>query len=348
MKITLGSELLDNYRGDIITELSNVRLFIKNSDNQYMPISKKSLPIGEYEIIVVPELNYLISTIKLNGQSIPNNYKYNIVFGTNMHIEAVGAEISKISDFTFSGSNLTGYLGTASAVNIPGSYSVASDGSYVQGNSYQVTSIASNAFQNKDFITLIELPNTLTTINGNAFYGCTGLTSITIPDSVTSIGSSAFYNCTNLEKLYLGAGVSSIGTRAFYSSSSKLSSIEISDENPNYIVKDNCLIDTRNNTLILGYPYITNKLPNDATSIGTYAVSYSTAAIPNSTYATLEIPESYTSINTSGIDGWSIRFLIFKSTTPPTLVSSSMSAFSGASKILVPSSAVDTYRTANN
>ena len=41
----------------------------------------------------------------------------------------------------------------------------------------------------------------VTSIANDAFKGCTGLTSITIPSSITSIGSSAFDSCNNLNKV---------------------------------------------------------------------------------------------------------------------------------------------------
>ena len=48
------------------------------------------------------------------------------------------------------------------------------------------------------FLTIINIPNSVTTIGKNAFCGCASLTIINIQNSVTTIGESAFHNCINL------------------------------------------------------------------------------------------------------------------------------------------------------
>ena len=65
-------------------------------------------------------------------------------------------------------------------------------------NTYSITSIANDAFDNCTGLTSIAIPESVTSIGGYAFYGCSGLTSVTIPASVTSIGGYAFYACNNL------------------------------------------------------------------------------------------------------------------------------------------------------
>ena len=63
------------------------------------------------------------------------------------------------------------------------------------GQTYNVTGIASSTFMGCSGLTSITIPGSVTSINSSAFRGCSGLTSITIPDSVTSIASSVFYGC---------------------------------------------------------------------------------------------------------------------------------------------------------
>ena len=48
----------------------------------------------------------------------------------------------------------------------------------IEGKNYIVTAILEGAFQSKDKITSIDLPNSVTSIGEYAFLGCTGLTTI--------------------------------------------------------------------------------------------------------------------------------------------------------------------------
>ena len=93
-------------------------------------------------------------------------------------------------------------------------------------NGLPVTMIRARAFYNRDNITSVIIPESVTAIGGYAFYGCDGLTEIVIPDSVTLLGESAFYNCYNLESVVIGNGVEAIGSYAFQACS-KLESVVI-------------------------------------------------------------------------------------------------------------------------
>ena len=66
-----------------------------------------------------------------------------------------------------------------------------------------VTKIADGAFEDKNKIKEMTIPNSVTSIGYSAFQSCTGLTSVTIPDSVTNIGDSAFKGCTGLTSVTL-------------------------------------------------------------------------------------------------------------------------------------------------
>ena len=55
-----------------------------------------------------------------------------------------------------------------------------------------VTSIDSHAFEGKDKLSNLTIPDTVTSIGSYAFYKCSRLKSVTIPASVTSIGDCAF------------------------------------------------------------------------------------------------------------------------------------------------------------
>ncbi|MCD8297246.1 MAG: leucine-rich repeat domain-containing protein, partial [Prevotella sp.] len=88
-----------------------------------------------------------------------------------------------------------------------GSVSIPATVTDSNSNTYDVTEIGEQAFQNCTGVTSIDLSNAsnLTTIGYEAFYGCSSITEITIPESVTSIVLYAFQNCSSLSTLTYNA-----------------------------------------------------------------------------------------------------------------------------------------------
>lgn len=64
----------------------------------------------------------------------------------------------------------------------------------INGQTYQVTGIADEAFKGNQEITSVTIPDGITTIGDNAFEGCTGLVVINIGKDIQSIGNKAFSN----------------------------------------------------------------------------------------------------------------------------------------------------------
>lgn len=89
-----------------------------------------------------------------------------------------------------------------------------------------------------------------------------------IPDTVTAIAESAFENCTSLKHILIGNGVSVIGNKIF-SGCTSLISITVSPENAVYRSEQNCIIDTAENSLIVGCEG--SSVPETVTEIGDYA-----------------------------------------------------------------------------
>jgi hypothetical protein len=99
---------------------------------------------------------------------------------------------------------ITGYIGTNTTVIIPGTI-----------NGLPVTSIGSDAFENKATLISVTIPSSVTNIGVAAFAYCSSLTSVTIPGSVASISDYAFNSCGSLNSVLFGAGVTNIGNFAF-------------------------------------------------------------------------------------------------------------------------------------
>ena len=201
--------------------------------------------------------------------------------------------VTSIGSYAFSGcSGLTGEL-------------VIPDG---------VTSIEGFAFSGCTGLTgELVIPDGVTSIEGSAFSGCTGLTSIEIPNSVTSIGSSAFRGCTGLTSIEIPSSVTSIDGSAF-SGCTGLTNISVAAGNAKYDSRDNCnvIIETATNKLVFGCK--NTVIPDEITSIGSYAFSGCTGL------TSIEIPSSVTSIGSSAFSGCTgLRTVTSNATTAPYL-----------------------------
>jgi len=78
-----------------------------------------------------------------------------------------------------------------------------------------VTTIGDQAFRSCYSLTSVTIPSSVTTIGDQAFYHCRSLTTVTIPSSVTAIGDNAFWNCLRLTFMTIPSSVTSIGHDAF-------------------------------------------------------------------------------------------------------------------------------------
>lgn len=76
--------------------------------------------------------------------------------------------------------------------------------------------IGNNAFKRCEFLTNINIPNSVTNIGYEAFDCCVSLTSINIPDSVTNIGNKAFNN-SNLPSKIKSDIIQRFGEKVFES-----------------------------------------------------------------------------------------------------------------------------------
>ena len=103
-------------------------------------------------------------------------------------------------------------------INIPGEI-------IINGITFDVATIADNAFANCTYITGVNIDNGIKTIGQSAFNGCNAITNVILPESVETIGKSAFANCSNLTGVSLPSSIKNIGEESF-SNCRKLASLE--------------------------------------------------------------------------------------------------------------------------
>lgn len=70
---------------------------------------------------------------------------------------------------------------------------------------HPVVSIGEEAFSDRDTLTVVTIPDSITSIDHAAFSDCDNLTAITIPDSVTSIGENPFSCCDHLTSIVVSS-----------------------------------------------------------------------------------------------------------------------------------------------
>ena len=174
-----------------------------------------------------------------------------------------------------------------------------------------VIMIGHNAFSKCDSLTSIMIPNSVTSIGAGVFYGCSQLqfavydglrylgnesnpyfaligvdnqqSTYEIFENTKIIAYAAFEDCSSLNSIMIPESVTNIGGDTF-TACTNLLSINVSENNPVYHSQDNCLVETKTNTLIAGCK--TSIIPNSVTSIGNDAFymcnGLTTITIPNS------------------------------------------------------------------
>ena len=102
-------------------------------------------------------------------------------------------------------------------INVPSKY---------QGKA--VTAIGDKAFENDQYIGILNIPDSVTKIGADAFSGCSNLSEVTMGNGVAEVGSKAFYTCGWLENITFSDSLESIGSSTFYGCR-KLKAIDLPD-----------------------------------------------------------------------------------------------------------------------
>ena len=250
-----------------------------------------------------------------------------------------------------------------------------------------VTSIGEGAFWECSRLTSVVMPDGVTSIGKYAFGGCSRLTSIAIPDKVITLSSNAFQFCTELTSIDVGednteyssidgalydknastllkcpegkisiaipGNMANIGDIAFYLCS-RLTSINVDENNAKYLSIDGALYDKNASTLIKcpeDIPSIT--IPNSVTSIGDESLSrlnLTSITIPNSVinigdralsssnFTSITIPNSVTSLGNGAFDNCSYLTSITLPNSVTTIGNETFAGCSGLTSITIPNS----------
>jgi len=178
--------------------------------------------------------------------------------------------------YTLNNVNYTYTVGTVDA-SVGSSASATDDISLlssfeVDGDTYNVTSIAASAFYGATNLTSVTIPTSVTVINESAFEGCTNLTTVNIP-SATTIGVNAFYGCSSLTSVTIPSTVTNILGNPFRNCIS-LSSITVDANNTVFLSENGVLFDKLKQNLILYPSKLLNTsyvIPSTVESINSYA-----------------------------------------------------------------------------
>ena len=116
---------------------------------------------------------------------------------------------------------------------------------------------------------VIPADGSVETIKDKAFYFCSDLENIDIPNGIKNIRIGAFWGCDKMKSVHIPDSIEKIDAGAF--SSNKLEKITVSKNNPSYYSCNNCLIETKTRTLVLGCE--NSIIPKDKNlyKIGNYA-----------------------------------------------------------------------------
>lgn len=160
-------------------------------------------------------------------------------------------------------------ISNTSSTKLKGELVIPSDGS--------ITSLGTDAFYGCEYLTGIDIPNSVINIDRYAFGYCKALTSVTIPDSITQVNIN-FSGCYALTYVVIPASVTNIAPHGFEGCSA-LTNIIVADNNPNYKSIDGNLYSKDGKQLVqyaIGKPVTEYTIPEEVTHLGGGAFRTST------------------------------------------------------------------------
>ncbi|MFV0391982.1 MAG: leucine-rich repeat domain-containing protein [Paludibacteraceae bacterium] len=171
---------------------------------------------------------------------------------------ALGKDISAITDII-----ITGFLNSTDIKFLKDELSVLTQLD-ISGTTVTKNLIPNNAFNGKNSLVSVKLPETITSIGDYAFNSCTNITgSAPLPASLISIGKFAFNGCSKMTgSLHFPPNLTVIREKAFYNCSSLSGTITFPPT-----------LTTIESSAFYGCSSLSGQLilPNSITTLGTYA-----------------------------------------------------------------------------
>ena len=202
---------------------------------------------------------------------------------------------------------------------------------------YPVTGITANAFQNNTLLTKVIIPDGITSIGEMAFYNCPLLTEVNIPEGVTALPDYCFSGCKALTTLTLPPHMTSISKTAL-KNCSRLTELHI----PEGVTElpDSCLYGLSRMTVLT--------LPEGLTTLGTNCLNgcsgLTKLTLPKSLttikrlaftscskLTDIAIPEGVTALPDSVFVGCSALLTVY---LPETMITLGPSAFAGCRSLI--------------
>ena len=179
------------------------------------------------------------------------------------------------------------FCGDLKEIKLPSNLTVLSDSLFgADANLEYIT------FGDAEKTDTVIIPETVQKIGNYVFMNCEKIKNINLPANLKSIGKTCFQGCISLTGLFIPQSVESIGGGIFEDCDA-LQSVEIEDENNNFIFKDGILYDVKNGILVSAVnSLIPEKVIVDEC---TKTIDYSAFADCNNLYE-IEIPQGVVNI----------------------------------------------------
>ena len=136
------------------------------------------------------------------------------------------------------------FCGDLKEIKLPSNLTVLSDSLFgADANLEYIT------FGDAEKTDTVIIPETVQKMGNYVFMNCEKIKNIKLPSNLKSIGKTCFQGCISLTGLFIPQSVESIGGGIF-ADCDALQSVEIEDENNNFIFKDGILYDVKNGILV--------------------------------------------------------------------------------------------------